>query len=174
MVTKQYNLTHCQYSNIPLLQKKPSHIIVHAGTNDAYHTTSREILNKLLNFKSLIQEKLSDWKVFISTPTLRSDNGKATLTVNQLTNHLLQLNIDIVDNRNIISKHLSRKGLHLNESGSRHLAIHFLERIKKFCKNERYASIAEEDELLSVVKNPIYLTIILRVIRKRTNVKISI
>ena len=94
--------------------------------------TSRDILNKLLNFKSLIQEKLPDCKVFISTPTLRSDNGKATLTVNQLTNHLLQLNIDIVDNRNIISKHLSRKGLHLNESGSRYLAINFLERIKKF------------------------------------------
>ena len=40
---------------ILLLQKKPSHIIVHAGTNDTYHSTSREILNKLLNFKSLIQ-----------------------------------------------------------------------------------------------------------------------
>ena len=54
-----------------------------------------------------MQENLPDCKVFISTPTLRSGNGKATLTVNQLTNHLLQLNTDIVDNRNIISKHLS-------------------------------------------------------------------
>ena len=63
---------------------------------------------------------------------MRSDNGEATLTVHHLTNHLLQLNIDIVDNRNIISKHLSRKGLHLNESGLRRLAINFLEHIKKF------------------------------------------
>ena len=39
---------------IPLLQKKPSHIIVHVVTNDAYHSTPREILNKLLSFKSLI------------------------------------------------------------------------------------------------------------------------
>ena len=116
---------------ILLLQKKSSHIIVHAGTNNAYHSTSREILNKLLNFKSLIQEKLPDCKVFISTPTQHSDNGKATLTVNQLTKHLLQINIDIADNRNIISKHLSRIGLHLNQSGSRRLAINFLERIKK-------------------------------------------
>ena len=132
---------------IPLLQKKPSHIIVHAGTNGAYHSTSREILNKLLNFKPLIQENLPDCKVFISTPTLRSDNEKATLAVNQLTNHLLQLNIDIVGNRNTISKHLSRKGLHLNESGSRCLARNFLEHIKKFLKNERYTSILEEEEL---------------------------
>ena len=62
-------------------------------------------------------------------------------------NHLLQINTDIVDNRNIISKHLSRKGLRLNESGSGCLAINFLERIKKFWKNERDASIAEKDEL---------------------------
>ena len=110
---------------ILLLQKRPSHIIVHAGTNDTYHSTSREILNKLLNFKSLIQEKLTDCKVFISTPALRSDSGKATLTVNQLNNHLLQLDIDTVDNRNIISKYLNRKGLHLNESMSRTLAITF-------------------------------------------------
>ena len=48
---------------IPLHQEKLSHIIVHAGTNDAYHSTSREISNKLLNFKSLIQEKLLDCKV---------------------------------------------------------------------------------------------------------------
>ena len=61
---------------IPLLHKKPSHIIFHAGTNDAYHSTSREILNKLLNFKSLIQEKLPDCKVFISTRTLRSERQR--------------------------------------------------------------------------------------------------
>ena len=116
----------------PLIQKKLSHIIVHAGTNGAYHLTSREILKKLLKFKSPIQLKLSDCKVFILAPTLRSDSGIAALTVNQLNNHFLQLKIDIVDNRNIYRKHLSRKGLHLNESGSRRLAINFLGPIKKF------------------------------------------
>ena len=120
-----------------LLQKKPSHIIVHAGTNESYHSTSREILKKLLNFKSFIQEKLCDCEVYILTPLLHSDNGKATLTVNQLTNHLLQLRIDIFDNGNIISKHLSWKVLHLNDSRSRPLAINFLECIKNFWKNER-------------------------------------
>ena len=51
--------------------KKPSHIMVHAGTNDVYNSTSREILDKLLNLKSLILEKVPDCKVYISTPTLR-------------------------------------------------------------------------------------------------------
>ena len=44
-------------------------------------------------------------------------------------------------------KHLSWKGLHLNESGSYCLAINLLERIKKFWKDERCASIGEENEL---------------------------
>ena len=99
--------------------------MVHAEMNDTYHSMSREILKKFLNFKSLIQKKLPDCKVYILTPTLRSNNGKATLTVNQLTNHLLQLNIDMFNNRNITSKHLSQKRLHLNESGSQRLVITF-------------------------------------------------
>ena len=36
--------------------------------------------------------------------------------------HLLDLNIDVIDNRNIKYKHLNRKGLHLNDSGSEILA----------------------------------------------------
>ena len=42
---------------------------------------------------------------------------------------------------------MSRRGLNLNESGSRRLTINFLECIKKIWKNESYASITEEDEL---------------------------
>ena len=89
-----------------------------------------------------------------------SDNEKATLTASQFVNHLLQLSIDIINNRNITSKNLSRKGLYLNESGSRRLEIIFLESIKKFWKNERYTSIPEEDEVaICSAKNPISLTI---------------
>ena len=77
-------------------------------------------------------EVITDCKLYISTPTLRSDNGKVTLTENQLNNNLLQLNIDIVDDRNITSKNLSWKNLNLNESGSRRFPTFFLERIKKF------------------------------------------
>ena len=124
-----------------------------------------------------MRERLPDCKVFNSTPTLRSDNRKATITVNHhltITNHLPQLDIDMVDNRNIISKHLSQKGLHLNESGSRRLAINFLERIKKFSKNERYASIVEEDELAICSKTSNLSNNHIESKRRRTNAKISI
>ena len=75
--------------------KQPKYLSIHAGTKDAAKFTSRDVLNKLLQLKSFIQEKLPDAEVTISTPTLRSDNGKVAQTVIQLTNHLKKLKVDI-------------------------------------------------------------------------------
>ena len=86
----------------------------------------------MLQLKSLIQEKLSDAEIAISTPTMRSDNGKAALTVRQLTNHLINLKIDVLDNRNITGKHLSRRGLNLNHSGSNILTKDMISKLLKF------------------------------------------
>ena len=90
----------------PILPKKPKHIIIYIRINDAIHSTSRKILDKLLKLKTLIKETLPETEVTFSTPTIRSDNGKAALTVRNLCDHLLDLNMDILDNRNITSKHL--------------------------------------------------------------------
>ena len=70
-------------------------------------------------------------KVIISKPTLRSDNGKATLTNHHLCNLLEQLNIDFVKYRNIGSKHLGGKGLHLNTHGTARLVFNLKAAIKK-------------------------------------------
>ena len=102
----------------PILCKKPKHIIVYIETNDATRSGSREILAKLLKLKTLIKETLPETEVTFSTPTIRSDNGKAALTVGNLCDHLLESNMDILDNRNITSKHLGHKGFHLEKAGS--------------------------------------------------------
>ena len=107
-------------------------MVTHTGTKNAPSSASREIQDNLLKLKALINKKLPQYKVRLSTPTLRTDNEKSTLTVSQLVNHLLNLNIDVIDNRNIKSRHLGRKGLHLNDSGSKLLARTFLEKIKLF------------------------------------------
>ena len=112
--------------NIPsVIESKPSCIIIHAATNDSVSCTSREILDKLLKLKHTINDQLPFCKVLISTPTLRFDNSKASLVNNELIKHLLELKIDIVDNRNIIKKNIGYKGLHLNSSGSSRLASIF-------------------------------------------------
>ena len=67
-----------------ILRNKLRHIVVHIGTNDATRSTSRDILDKLLKLKSLIKETLPETEVTFSTPTIRSDNGKAVITVRNL------------------------------------------------------------------------------------------
>ena len=117
---------------IPLLRKEPSFIIIHAGANDAPCLTSRKILNNLITLKSFITDILPNCKDIFSTPTLRTDDGKAALTGSQLTNHLLQLDIYIIDNRNINARYLGNKGLYLNPTGSSCLAKNLLSSIKSF------------------------------------------
>ena len=112
------NVEDVRHNLIPLIRKKPSHLIIHAGMNDAKKFTSREILGQYLNLKKFVSEQVPDCKVIILTPTIRPDDGKAGLTVSQLTNHLRQLKTDIVDNTNVTSRHIGIKGLHLNFSGT--------------------------------------------------------
>ena len=76
--------------------------------------------------------RLPTCRVFISTPTLRTDDGKAQIMVIQLTKHLLQLKIEEIKKNNINATHLGSKDLHLNRSGSRHLSVNFLNAFKNF------------------------------------------
>ena len=116
---------------LPIIRKQPKYLIIHAGTNNTVKFTS-DVLNKLLQLKSFIQEKLSDAEITISTPTMRPGNGKAALTVRQLTNHLINLKVDVLDDRNITSKHLNRRGLHLNQSGSNLSTKNIISKLRKF------------------------------------------
>ena len=125
-------LDDMKYHVIPIIRKEPSFAILHIGTNDAPHTTSKEILDQILELKALIIKGLPTCRVVISTPTVRSDNAKAALTVSQLTNKLLELNIETVDNRNINHRNLGQKDLHLNQSGTGRFAKNIFNIIKGF------------------------------------------
>ena len=120
-----------------LSKKKPSNIILHVGTNDAKNLPSRTVLDNLLKMKVLAKDSLPTCEVFISTPTLRTDDGKAQIMVSQLTKHLLQLKIDTVNKNNVNIRHLGRKGLHLNQSGSKRLSKTFLNAIENDISNNR-------------------------------------
>ena len=121
-----------QHNLVPILERNPCRLILHVGTNNAESCTSREILDKLQKLKTFISEKCPQFQIIFSTPTIMSDKAKANLTVRQLTNHLLQLEIDVVDNRNITDRCIGRKRFHLNISGTIQLAKNFLNFIKRF------------------------------------------
>ena len=93
----------------PMIKKQPSYIILHVGTNDVNKCSSREILDKLRNFKIFIESELPTCKIIISTPTYRNDNAKCSLTIKHLCDHILTLKLDIVDNSNICG-HILGKG----------------------------------------------------------------
>ena len=117
---------------LPMIQKEPKYLVIYAGTNDAVKLPSRDILNRLFQLKSFLQGILPNAEIIVSTSTRRSDNDKAGQTLRQLTNHLLSLKIDIIDNRNITGKHLGRRGLHLNQSGFNLSTKNIISEFRKF------------------------------------------
>ena len=68
---------------------------MHAGTNVAVQSMSRQIIDSLLQLKNNVEDKLSDTEMI--TPALRTDTGKLTLTKRQRSNHLINLKVDILD-----------------------------------------------------------------------------
>ena len=114
----------------PLLEKKPSIIVLHIGTNDAPYCTSQQILDKIIILKNFILEKCPTCKVVFSTPTIRTDDGKAMLTIIKIIELVKKFNIELIENSNINDTHLGRKGLHLNDRGNSRLAMNFINFIK--------------------------------------------
>ena len=68
----------------------------------------------------------------MSKPIIRHDNGKANLTIRNVNKHLSALQLECIENDNISSQHLGRKGLHLNPKGKGRLALNFMKQNQKF------------------------------------------
>ena len=79
------------YYLVPLLQKRPDKIILHAGTNDAPHIKADKMLEELGKLKSLIWEVLPSVKIILSAPTIRVDKLTQMKTTSILLNCLKQM-----------------------------------------------------------------------------------
>ena len=102
---------------VPLMRKKPSALILHVGTNNKVSDSSKVILKKINSLISDIKLNNPERKIIISQPVRRTDNGKATLTLNNLNKLLAELDVDKIDNSNIDVSCLGKRGLHLNSIG---------------------------------------------------------
>ena len=105
---------------------------MYIGANNTVNDTSRIVLDKLLSLKAFVEKALPDCNACISNLTLRKDNAKASLTVNNFNQYLSRPQLEITDNSNISNAGLSRGGLHLNSQGLGKLAINFIKKIKSF------------------------------------------
>ena len=99
----------------PLLVKCPKIIIIHTGTNVALELTSRQLMDKLMELKSFILERLPNSKVICCTPVMLTYQAKALLTINKLNDLLNEKHKnEIINNDDINESLLGRKVLHLS------------------------------------------------------------
>ena len=115
---------------VPLLENRPSNIILMAGCNGATISTSETILNELLLLKTRILQSSPGVNVCQSCPAERLDDSNARITFHQLRKNISDLNIKFILNDNINVIHLGQKGLHLNGKGSGRLAMNYLSHIR--------------------------------------------
>ena len=85
----------------PLLQECLDRIILHVDTNNFVNESSCFVIDKILNLQTLIQNSLPQCKAIIFNVINRTDDDKASLTVENVNNRLNYLKLDIVDNSNI-------------------------------------------------------------------------
>ena len=116
-----------------LLRKKPRHLILHVGTNDASNenTTWDQLYDRLINLKSYAECKIPGMKVTLSCPIVRTDNKLANEKILHVRNKLKRNGIDIIENSNITSEHLGRKGLHMTPKGTGRLAMNLIAYIQR-------------------------------------------
>ena len=81
------------------------------------------MLDKHLSLKVFVEKVLPDCNVCISNLTLRTDNAKDSLTVNNVNQQFSKLQLNIIGNSNINNAGLSRRGLQLKSHGLDKLAI---------------------------------------------------
>ena len=86
----------------------------------------------MFNLKTFIQNSLPQCKLIIPNVINRTDDGKASITVENLNNHLNSLKLDIADNSTIGKECLGKKGLHLTKRRTGKLAINFINKIISF------------------------------------------
>ena len=119
------------YHLVPLLRKKPTNIIVHAGTNNTTIDNPELIIHKLMTLREFILSKIPDCKVVFSDIICRTDIGKAQKVASDTNKIMKSLDILLIDNGNIDENFLAKRGLHLKPHGTGRLAMNFINGIKK-------------------------------------------
>ena len=62
---------------VPHLKKKPDHIIIHVGTNNALYSSSYEFFQEMQSLRNFILKYFPSARITISTPVLRVDKANA-------------------------------------------------------------------------------------------------
>ena len=110
-------------------QIAPSHVIIHAGTNNIPTDTAGECAQKIVNLAGKLKEKFPNSKIGLSSIIQRQDIQMAT-KIDEANKILKQKCMDIgmsfIDNYTLDSTCLNGSNIHLNAKGSAILATKFI------------------------------------------------
>ena len=95
------------FNLVPLLNKKPDHVILHIGTNNCTDESSDAVMKRIDELVTFIESKNPTFSITLSTPTIRFDNSKATLTCKHLTEKIKNSSLKVINNDNIKDNHSS-------------------------------------------------------------------
>ena len=121
------------------LQENPSHVIIHAGTNNLRTDTAKTCATKIGKLANHIKVKFDPQsKVGISGLTIRKDcdlDEKLNQTNKDLRSFCIRQGHTFINNANINSSALNSSKLHLNPKGTAYLAVNFI----NFLRNRVYS-----------------------------------
>ena len=107
------------------LHKKPTRVILLVGTNNCPDDEASVIVHKLMKLKTFILSRCC-CEVIFATLITRTDSHAYYRKVNEVNSGLSEMGVALMDNSNIETRHIARKGLHLNDKGVGRLIKNFV------------------------------------------------
>ena len=111
----------------------PSHIIIHAGTNNLPTNSVRETVNHIEELANCVKQKFPSSQIGLSSITNRNDIELSTkiMDVNKKVEEFCdKRGFEFIDNQNIDNSCLNGSNMHLNSKGSAYLAVNFIKFIR--------------------------------------------
>ena len=136
----------------------PSHVIIHAGTNDIPVQNSNECTTNIEKLAGKAKSQFPNAKIGLSGITLRQDvdvNDKINQTNENIRNLCTEQGYTFIDNGNIDPSGLNNSKLHLNAKGTAYLAVNFIKFIRHkkpngFSNSRRQSEIFHKSQLLQM------------------------
>ena len=118
---------------VPLLKKQPRNLILAIGTNNCPLESAEEITNKISELVSFIKARVPDCCIAFAEIPIRNDNDLAKKTASKVNIVVKRIkDINILKQDNITEICLGKKGLHLNQRGTKTLALNIINYVRNW------------------------------------------
>ena len=124
----------------PCLEKKPTQIVLHVGTNDLPEKQPSKIVDEIAEICDIILTESPSTEIVISEVILRTDKTEYKQKIGEtntlLANFCESRNYYVIKHDNIGEKHINPYVVHLNRAGTTVLARNILDYLNVHSKSK--------------------------------------